>query len=266
MIYGDNLQHYGIKGQKWGVIRTKMLRAMRRAKNKLKRKKTETGEDKGKGKNSNYKNGQYRNKRTRALSPTEKLRIQNDLKELIDNVNVSRRSAREAKEVYRNREDMDRVKATIKKLRAEADYNYELKRTNKNDVALAKTVGKVGVNTALKSQGLKNLANISDAAFRASDNTSRTQRRNTMVKAILEASANKYLDGVPGAHEARSKVTKEFKKAAKARAQRKNSGSKETVHVIKLEDLVDENMNIKQDKIDKLKNKVERVKKRRKRR
>ena len=215
MIYGDNLQHHGIKGQKWGVIRTKMLRAIRRAKIKLKRKKTETGEDKGKDKNPNYKNGQYRNKRTREISPTEKLRAQNDLKELIDNVNVSRRSAREAKKVYRNREDIDQVKSVIKKLREEADYNYERKRTNKNDVALAKIAGKIGVNTVLKSQGLRSAANISDAAFKASDNTSRAQRRNAIIKAILEVSANKYLDGIVP-REVKSGVTKEFKKVKKA--------------------------------------------------
>lgn len=225
MIYGDNLQHHGIKGQKWGVIRTKTLRAMRRAKAKLKRKKAETNKDKNpknespKGKNPNYKNGQYRNKRTRELSPTEKLRTQNDLKELIDNVNVSRKSAREAKKVYRNREDLDQVKAAIKKLREEADYNYERKRTNKNDVALAKIVGKVGIKSALKSNKLGDYANLVDDVFKASDKLSRSERRNIIAKGLLEFSANK-LVGNKDARDLFVKTVKDAKETYKKEAEK----------------------------------------------
>lgn len=209
MIYGDNLQHHGIKGQKWGVIRTKALRAMRRA--KLKRTKTETKTDK----DTNYKTGQYRNKRTRELSPTEKLRAQNDLKELIDNVNVSRKSAREAKKVYRNRDDIDKVKAAIKKLREEADYNYERKRTNKNDVALAKSLSKVGIKTALKSYNLGDYTNLVDDAFKASDKLSRSERRNIIVKALTEVSANKLVGSNKDARKIFEKTVKGAKDAYK---------------------------------------------------
>lgn len=215
MIYGDNLQHHGIKGQKWGVIRTKMLRAMRRAKNKVKRTKTETETDKVKDKNTNYKTGQYRNKRTRELSPTEKLRAQNDLKELIDNVNVSRKSAREAKKVYRNREDLDQVKAAIKKLREEADYNYEVKRTNKNDVALVKSLGKVGIKAVLKSYKLGDYTDLVDGAFKASNKLSRSERRNIIVKALAEVSANKLVGSNKDARKIFDKTVKGAKDAYK---------------------------------------------------